>query len=262
MTSKFLSNISLKCKNPYLLSAAVLSTTLFMGTAMAASGSTTLDGISNDADKTATPKADSGAVKSITATPAAECPLNSGGPSLLGTTWRLSSIYGTRVPSALQIDMRVSTTSLTGFSGCNKYSANFKQVGYTGFTVKRINKTNKVCKVLIPYAGAPAINLGTWEGSYIRTIKRMGSVRQVTDSRLHFFNRNGQVGMKFRKIADENKQAEVAEETKEVATVNETPAVEEVVVVVKKAVEEKPAVKKAAITDEELISQFYETTKF
>jgi hypothetical protein len=252
MTSKFLSNISLKCRNPYLLSAAVLSTTLFMGTAaIAGSGSTSLDGISGDADKSTSHKADSGAVQSITATQAAECPLNSGGPSLLGTTWWLNSIYGTKVPEALDIDMRVSTTSLTGFSGCNKYSANFKQVGYTGFTVKKINKTNKVCKVFIPYAGAPAINLGTWEGSYIRTIKRMGSVRQVTDTRLHFFNRNGQVGMKFHKVSDENQQAAVVEEKKDVAIVSKTAAVEK-----------KPAVKKGELTDEELISQFYETTKF
>jgi len=262
MTSKFFSNISLKCRNPSLLSAAVLSTTLFMGTAIAASGSTSLEGISDDADKTAAQKSDSGAVQSITATPTVECPLNSGGPSLLGTTWRLSSIYGTKVPDALKIDMRVSTTSLTGFSGCNKYSANFKQVGYTGFTVKKINKTHKVCKVFIPYAGAPAINIGTWEGSYIRTIKRMGSVRQMTDTRLHFFNRNGQVGMKFRKIADENQQAEAVEQqVQEVAVVNETsaPVVEQHVV--EKTVAQ-PVVEKAELSDEELITQFYETTKF
>jgi heat shock protein HslJ len=261
MTSKFLSNISLKCKNPYLLSVAVLSTTLFMGTAVAASGSTSLEGISGDTDKTVAQKADSGAVQSITATPSAECPLNSGGPSLLGTTWRLSSIYGTKVPEALKIDMRVSTTSLTGFSGCNKYSANFNQVGYTGFTVKKINKTNKVCKVFIPYPGAPAINIGTWEGSYIRTIKRMGSVRQVTESRLHFFNRNGQVGMKYRKIADENQQAEGVEQAQDVVVVNKTPAPAIEKAIVAETVE-KPVAQKGELSDEELISQFYETTKF
>ncbi|MCK5917794.1 MAG: META domain-containing protein [Cocleimonas sp.] len=208
MTSKLLSNISLS-RTQYVVSVAILSATFCMGTAMAAGGSTPiqgLDGAKPVAEKTAP------VIKSITASPAAECPLNSGGPTLLGTTWRLESIYGNRVPKALKIDMRVSTTSLTGIGGCNKYSANFSQVGYTGFTVKAINKTKKKCKVIIPYKTAKSINVGSWEGSYLRTLRRMGSVRQMTDTKLYFFNRNGQIGMKFHKTADENKEAAAAAE--------------------------------------------------
>jgi hypothetical protein len=199
MTSKLFSNFSLKCRTPYLLSATIFST-FFLGTAMAAGGSTPIQGLSGSKP----------AVQSITAAPAAECPLNSGGPSLLGTTWRLDSLYGNKVPAMLTIDMRVSTTSLTGMGGCNKYSANFKQVGYTGFSVRTINRTKKKCKVIIPYKTAKSINVGSWEGSYLRTLKRMGSVRQMTETKLYFFNRNGQIGMKFHKVGDENKEAAAA----------------------------------------------------
>ena len=198
--------ISLNAKRPYLVSLVVLSAGFFMGTAIAAGGSTPLQGLGDDKPATQAKPV----IQSITAAPTAECPLNSGGPSLLGTTWRLDSIYGNRVPAALKIDMRVSSTSLTGMGGCNKYSANFKQVGYTGFTVKTITKTKKKCEVIIPYKTAKSINVGSWEGSYLRTLKRMGSVRQMTDSQLFFFNRNGQTGMKFRKVGDENKEAAAA----------------------------------------------------
>ena len=140
MTSKLLSNLSLKCKTPYVVSVAIIGTTFFMGGAIAAGGSTPIQGLDGGAKPAAQTPAP---LQSITASPTAQCPLNSGGPSLLGTTWRLDSIYGNRVPQALKIDMRVSTTSLTGIGGCNKYSANFKQVGYTGFSVKTINRTKK-----------------------------------------------------------------------------------------------------------------------
>ena len=46
--------------------------------------------------------------------------------------------------------------------------------------------------------------MGNWEGSYLRTLRRMGSVRQVASGKLHFFNRNGEIGMILRKIGDEN----------------------------------------------------------
>ena len=37
------------------------------------------------------------AVAEPAALPAGMCPLNSGGPSLLGTSWRLTTIYGNAV---------------------------------------------------------------------------------------------------------------------------------------------------------------------
>ena len=53
------------------------------------------------------------------ALPPGACPLNSGGPSLLGSKWRLLSIYGTKVPIELEINMEVGENQLTGFAGCN-----------------------------------------------------------------------------------------------------------------------------------------------
>jgi hypothetical protein len=264
--------ISLKCRAPYLLSVVVLGTAFFINPAMADNGSTAIQGLGDD--KSAKP-----VVQSITATPTAECPLNSGGPSLLGTTWRLESIYGNSVPSSLKIDMRVSTTSLSGTGGCNKYSANFNQVGYTGFSVKAITKTKKVCEVIIPYKAAKSINVGSWEGSYLRTLKRMGSVRQMTDSKLYFFNRNGQIGMKFLKTGDEQKEAaesakkaaeiaaakevaaakkEAAEKEAQQAMITKTPPVEVADAVQNKS-EEQPVVKKVDASDDDLITQFFKS---
>jgi hypothetical protein len=269
--------ISLKCRTPYLLSVVVLGTAFFMNPVMADNGSTAIKGLSDD-------KAAKPVVQSITATPTAECPLNSGGPSLLGTTWRLDSIYGNRVPSSLKIDMRVSTTSLSGSGGCNKYSANFNQVGYTGFSVKSITKTKKICEVIIPYRAAKSINVGSWEGSYFRTLKRMGSVRQMTDSQLYFFNRNGQIGMKFRKTGDEQQEAaaaakkaaeivaaqeaaEAAKKTAEMAAKKEAeqdamtkkkPSVE-VSDAIQNTSEEQPVVKKTDASDDDLITQFFKS---
>ena len=200
MTSKLLSTASINSRLPFLLSIAALTTAFFVGTASAeGSSSTSLQSISSSSPAPA--------IQSITPTPTAECPLNSGGPSLLGTTWRLESIYGNRIPHPLEIDMRISTNALSGFSGCNKYSASFSQVGYTGFKVKKINQTKKACSVIIPYKKAKAVNVGNWEGSYLRTLRRMGSVRQAPSGKLHFFNRNGEIGMILRKIADENQPA-------------------------------------------------------
>ena len=201
MTSKLFSNTSLKCRISYLLSATILGGSFFISTAMAAGGSTSIQGL--DGAKPATQK--EAPIQSITAVPAAECPLNSGGPSLLGTTWRLNSLYGNIVPKDLKIDMRVSATSLTGMGGCNQYSANFKQVGYTGFSVKKITRTKKKCKVIIPYKTAKSINVGSWEGSFLRTLGRMGSVRQMTATKLYFFNRNGQIGLKLDKVEHKDK---------------------------------------------------------
>lgn len=263
-------------KRSYFLSVAFLSTSFFTGTAIAAGGATSIEGLDGNQAPVASTQAP--AIQGITATPTAACPLNSGGPSLLGTTWRLSSIYGNRVPPALKIDMRVSTYALAGNAGCNQYSANFKQIGYTGFNVKTITKGKKACKVLIPYKTAKSINVGSWEGSYLRTLKRMGSVRQVTDSRLHFFNRNGEIGMKFRKIADEKKQAEeaakkaaaIAKETaKKQAAIAEAnkvatkPALEqEAIVTPAKAEGETATIRKISTSDDELIEQFFKTVEF
>jgi hypothetical protein len=275
MTSKLFSNFPLKCSPPFLLSTAVFST-FFLGAVMAAGGSTPVQGL-DDAKPVAqkvTP-----VVQSITAAPAAECPLNSGGPSLLGTTWRLDSLYGNKVPAALKIDMRVSTTSLTGTSGCNKYHAIFEQVGYTGFSVKTIRRTQKKCKVIIPYKAAKSINVGSWEGGYLRTLGRMGSVRQMTENKLYFFNRNGQIGMKFHKIADENKEAAAAaqkaaakrrvELAKKVAAQKKAQQTQ---TVIKKSApaqkakpmpqksEGQPVVRKINMSDDDLIMNFFNAT--
>ena len=274
MTIKFLNNTSINTKKSCLLSVAFLSGLFFVGTAIAADQSTPIQDITGG--KAAAPKAVPNTIQSITSTPTAECPLNSGGPSLLGTTWRLESIYGNKVPQALEISMRVSTHALAGNGGCNKYSANFKQVGYTGFSVKSITKTKKACKVLIPYKTAKSINVGSWEGSYLRTLKRMGSVRQITKTRLYFFNRNGEIGMKFRKIKDENKQA--AEAAKKAAaaaaTAKKIALQQKKQAIIKKAVpiqnpvssdkksDQQPVVRKIGTSDEDLIAKFFKTLEF
>ncbi len=51
--------------------------------------------------------------------PTGICPLNSGGPSLLGSEWRLASIYGTPVPPELEINLKVEESVLSGSAGCN-----------------------------------------------------------------------------------------------------------------------------------------------
>lgn len=119
------------------------------------------------------------------------CPLNSGGPTLLNSHWRVSSIYGNRIPYAIKIIMQVNSSSLTGHSGCNKYTANFKRVGYTGFKVVALQRGKQGCKTVRPVEGGPTINVGDIEGGYLRTLRRMGSVQQFKN-KLVFYNRNGE----------------------------------------------------------------------
>lgn len=130
--------------------------------------------------------------------PSGACPLNSGGPSLLGTRWRLFSIYGNRTPSELKITMEVKETAMTGMGGCNTYNANFEQVGNRGFKVTKINQTRKPCEVIRPAPGAPTINVGNWEGSYLRVLGRAGSVQQL-GATLQFFDFNGTPSVIFAK---------------------------------------------------------------
>ena len=266
MTIKFLRNIAISCKSPHLLSVAVLSSSFFVTTVMAADGSTLVEDLSpNKETKNVT-----STVQSITSAATTECPLNSGGSSLLGTKWRLESIYGNKVPLALTIDMYVSTHVLTGSAGCNKYTANFKQVGYTGFNVKFITKTKKICKMLVPYKGARPINVGSWEGSYLRTLGRMGSVRQVSGNHLHFFNRNGEIGMKFRKIVDKNKQEADVEkkvpptkvDTEKNATTQKEGLPAGQVIPVQKKLEDGPVVRKISTSDDDLIADFFKILNY
>lgn len=126
------------------------------------------------------------------------CPLNSGGPSLLNSEWRVDSVYGNKIPSAVDFVMKVNQNSLTGISGCNVYTVNFKQVGYTGFRITKMNKGKNACQVIKPVEGGPSINVGDLEGGYLRTLGRMGSVEQFED-RLVFYNRNGNKGIVMKK---------------------------------------------------------------
>jgi len=135
--------------------------------------------------------ADDGTEK-ITDRDTQSCPLNSGGPSLLGTRWRVKSVYGNDLPKAVNISMTVNLDTMTGSTGCNKYAAKFGQVGYTGFKITKLDKTKSPCHVFRTKPGAPAINLGDLEGGFLRTIRRMGSVQQLDDETLVFYNRNGE----------------------------------------------------------------------
>lgn len=126
------------------------------------------------------------------------CPLNSGGPSLLGTRWRLFSIYGNRAPSELKITMKVEESAMVGMGGCNSYSANFSRVGNRGFKVNKMNQTRKACEIIRPSPGAPTINVGNWEGSYLRVLGRAGSVEQV-GATLQFYDFNGKPSVIFAK---------------------------------------------------------------
>ncbi|MCK5725232.1 MAG: hypothetical protein KAH22_00250 [Thiotrichaceae bacterium] len=119
------------------------------------------------------------------------CPLNSGGPTLLNSSWRVGTIYGNRIPYAIKIIMKINSGSLTGNSGCNKYTAVFKRVGYTGFRVVNIQRGKQGCKVVRPVEGGPTINVGDLEGGFLRTLRRMGSVQQFKN-KLVFYNRSGE----------------------------------------------------------------------
>lgn len=137
------------------------------------------------------------------AAPSGACPLNSGGPSLLGTKWVLKSLYGHSVPEKLKITMRVNEHSLEGFGGCNRYNAAFRKVGYTGFRMTSIDKHKKGCTVLSTYPGGPTIHVGDWEGNYLRTLRRAGSVQQDENGNvLRFFNRSGEMSVVFRRTYD------------------------------------------------------------
>jgi hypothetical protein len=151
------------------------------------------------------------------------CPLNSGGPSLLGTEWRLLSVYGNKVPSELVISMKVGDVSLTGSGGCNEYVANFKQVGHTGFMITGVEKGREGCPILRPGSGQQSINVGDWEGAYLRTLQRAGSVETIGNT-LHFYNRSGEPSVVFGKKfggADADKpEAELPAEEKPPAANN------------------------------------------
>jgi heat shock protein HslJ len=127
----------------------------------------------------------------MTPLPVGACPLNSGGPSLLGSEWRLLSVYGNPVPAELEINLKVEENALSGFSGCNDYATSFKRVGHTGFMMTGIEKGKAACRVLTPAPGGPSINVGDWEGGFIRTLQRAGSVQQEGNT-LHFYNRSGE----------------------------------------------------------------------
>ena len=131
------------------------------------------------------------------AIPTGMCPLNSGGPSLLGTKWRLQSVYGHEVPAELKITMAVGEHSMDGFAGCNTYAAHFVQVGNRGFKVSKIDQTREACDVIFPEPGAPSINVGNWEGNYLRILRRAGSVQQQNDNTLHFYDFNGKPSVIF-----------------------------------------------------------------
>ena len=144
--------------------------------------------------KTEEPAADTAASATV---PVGMCPLNSGGPSLLGTKWRLQSVYGHEVPNELKITMTVGEHTMDGFSGCNTYAAHFVQVGNRGFKVSKIDQTREACDVIFPEPGAPSINVGNWEGNYLRVLRRAGSVQQENDNTLHFYDFNGKPSVIF-----------------------------------------------------------------
>ncbi|MGB0845250.1 MAG: META domain-containing protein [Thiolinea sp.] len=136
--------------------------------------------------------------EAVTPLPSGACPLNSGGPSLLGSRWRLYSIYGNRCPSELEISMEVGDTAMAGIGGCNNYTASFQQVGNRGFKVVNIQQTRRACEVLRPAPGAPTINVGNWEGNYLRVLRRAGSVAQL-GATLQCYDFNGKPSIVFAK---------------------------------------------------------------
>ena len=136
----------------------------------------------------------------ITKRKVASCPLNSGGPSLLGTNWRVSSTYGNAIDEAVDMKMTVNLDTMAGDTGCNKYAAKFKQVGFTGFTITHLNRTRKPCMRVDTGEGKPTVDLSKIEGAYLRIIRRMGSVQQLDDGMLVFYDRNGKKGLEMTQI--------------------------------------------------------------
>jgi len=136
----------------------------------------------------------------ITKRKVASCPLNSGGPSLLGSNWRVSSTYGNKISEAVDMKMTVNLDTMAGDTGCNKYAAKFKQVGFTGFTITQLTRTRKPCMRVSTGEGKPTVDLSKIEGAYLRIIRRMGSVQQLDDGRLVFYDRNGKEGLEMTKV--------------------------------------------------------------
>lgn len=136
----------------------------------------------------------------ITSRAAQSCPLNSGGPSLMGTKWRVSKTYNNAVPEGLDMVMNVSLDTMAGDTTCNKYAAKFRQVGNTGFTITDVTRSKNPCKLLRPKVGGKTIHVGNIEGAYLRIIKRMGSVQQMDNGTLVFFDRNGKEGLEMTKL--------------------------------------------------------------
>lgn len=131
--------------------------------------------------------------------PPGACPLNSGGPSLLGSRWFVMSIYNNPVPKSLRMTMLVEQTAMVGTGGCNNYTANFVQVGNRGFKVNQLNRGEKPCEVLRVEPGKPTVDVGSWEGKYLRVLRRAGSVQQLGTT-LQFYDFNGKPSLIFGKI--------------------------------------------------------------
>lgn len=136
----------------------------------------------------------------ITKRKVASCPLNSGGPSLLGTNWRVSSTYGNKISDAVDMRMTVNLDTMAGDTGCNKYAAKFKQVGFTGFTITHMNRTRNPCMRVDNDEGKPSVDLSKIEGAYLRIIRRMGSVQRLEDGKLVFYDRNGKKGLEMTQV--------------------------------------------------------------
>lgn len=131
--------------------------------------------------------------------PAGACPLNSGGPSLLGSRWRLVSVYNNKVPDPLRMTMTVGENNMSGRGGCNDYNANFLRVGNRGFKVVKIQKAEAPCEVMSQGEGQPTIDTGSWEGNYLRVLRRAGSVQQE-GTLLQFYDFNGTPSLVFAKV--------------------------------------------------------------
>ena len=134
-----------------------------------------------------------------TVLPIGACPLNSGGPSLLGSRWFVMSIYNNQVPKELRMTMLVEQTKMVGTAGCNNYVANFAQVGNRGFKVSQISRGEHPCEVMRPEPGKPTIDIGSWEGRYLRVLRRAGSVQQLGTT-LQCYDFNGKPSVIFGKI--------------------------------------------------------------
>lgn len=131
--------------------------------------------------------------------PTGACPLNSGGPSLLGSRWRLITVYDNKVPEPLRMTMQVGENAMNGRGGCNDYNANFLRIGNRGFKVINIQKTETPCEVLRQGEGQPTIDTGSWEGSYLKVLRRAGSVQQL-GPQLQFYDFNGKPSLVFAKV--------------------------------------------------------------